>query len=238
MPKLGYRQYTDVLNRRPAENICHAFDYARYQGTPLNRYVVSQLSRPRLLITATWIVRRRSRQVPELVQPPHPANCTRRAPASPKYVYTLWKIPPGSRAHANWVVSRSAPSLTDRVRPEAFAAGSLRKVVRREPWVRPQKSGASIRNTYKTLAKYVLKGLDPLYVRRPPPPRLSQSRKGAFTGDARVPAQALAAPAGRPPASSPERDRDKLAAAANSNARNRPSRSPFDMLLGRCGKPA
>jgi hypothetical protein len=209
MPKIGYRHYTDVLNRRPAENICHAFDFALYQGTPLNRYVVINFPAPDC-DTATWMFaairdkfrnwyNRRTKQL-------------YKAPLLPKYVYTL-ENPSGSRAHANWVVYVPESLLAEFDRK---LSSWSRKVLRREPGF-DLKNKSVDQNTYKTLAKYVLKGLDPLYVDylhlknfAEPQGRIYGRRACASASLSRASRKAAGFVA--------RRDRDKLASAANSNA--------------------
>jgi hypothetical protein len=46
MTKIRGSGYTDHLNRHPAENICHAFDYAAYLGRPLNNHITINFGSP------------------------------------------------------------------------------------------------------------------------------------------------------------------------------------------------
>jgi hypothetical protein len=156
VPKIWYRGYTDTLNRHPAENICHAFDYARYLGCPLNRYVVINFDANDADL-ASWVFmrirdkyrdwhNRKTRQITGTAQ-------------LPKYIYTLEN--PNGHAHVNWVIHV----------PDQLLGEFMRKL---PAWVKKAK-GRSVgpydihtkpvnEDTHKTLAKYVLKGIDPLFV--------------------------------------------------------------------------
>lgn len=151
MPKNAYCGYTDVLNRHPAENICHAFDFAKFIGRPLNNYVVINFDDTAALYGGTtfrkvvhkfrdWF-NRRTKQLY--------GNCL-----PPAFIYSLEN--PNGQVHANWVVN---------VPPELQA--EFEKKHRR--WVR--KAQGDIRrydvaifkvdpHTDKSLAKYVIKGID------------------------------------------------------------------------------
>lgn len=155
MPKMQYRGYTDHLNRRPAQNICHAFDFARFLGHPLNQYVVINLHGEAAESAAVIFERvrhkfrdwynRRTKKLYGLALPP-------------MYVYTLEK--PGEQAHANWVVH---------VPPELLAEFDKK----RRKWVERAQGRRGPYDVHvspvdphtdKTLAKYIIKGIDGLYV--------------------------------------------------------------------------
>ena len=104
MPKIAYRGYTDFLNRHPAQNICHAFDFAKFIGRPLNIYVVMNFSGGALQYGGTTFKKvlhkfrdwfnRRTKQLYG-------------AGLSPAFIYCLEN--PAGNIHANWVLHVPRP---------------------------------------------------------------------------------------------------------------------------------
>jgi hypothetical protein len=155
MTKIQYQGYTDHLNRRTAKNICHAFDFAAYLGYPLNNYIVMNLHGLDAEYAASLFERvrhkfrdwfnRRTKQLYGKALPP-------------MYVYTLEK--PGQQAHANWVVH--IPTELKR----EFDKKKQRWVER----VQGKRGHHDIYasdvdpHTAKSLAKYIIKGIDAVYV--------------------------------------------------------------------------
>lgn len=155
MTKIQRRGYTDHLNRRPAENICHAFDYAEAIDRPLNNYVVVNLRGEAADNAASIFERvrhkfrdwfnRRTRQLYGAALPPI-------------YVYTLEC--PNGMAHANWVINIPPPLQDEFERKlDRWVEKAQGRVGPFDARLKPVKAG-----TAKTLAKYLLKGIDPLYV--------------------------------------------------------------------------
>lgn len=157
MPKNEYGTYTDFLNRHPAENICHAFDFAAWLGCPLNNYLVINFSsqdeeRAGEIFRAIrhkyrdWLNRRTKQLYGEALPP--------------MYVYTLEN--PNGMAHCNWVL-HVPPALQaefDRKRDRWFARAHGSTISR--PYdvkLCGVKSG-----TAKSLCKYIIKGTDSRFV--------------------------------------------------------------------------
>lgn len=155
MPKMQPKGYTDHLNRKPAENICHGFDYAAFIDRPLNNYVVLNLHGESVDEAATIFEKVRhkfrdwfNRRTKQLYG--------HRLP--PAYVYTLEQ--PGQQAHANWVVNippRLQKEFAERL--ERWASKAQRRKGEFDIHLEPVVPG-----TAKTLAKYVIKGTDEMYV--------------------------------------------------------------------------
>lgn len=157
MPKIEFTGYTDHLGRKTGETICHAFDFARFLGYPLNLFITINLGRhdvrSHYATTVFRSIRARYRDW----------YCRKTTLFGPKrldpmYVYTVEN--PNGMTHAHWAVHI----------PEAFQEEFFRKLPR---WVR-RSQGEVLPydidvskidpHTDKVLAKYIVKGLDPAYV--------------------------------------------------------------------------
>lgn len=155
MPKIEYRGYTNHLNRHPAENICHAFDFAKHLTRPLNNYVVINFDRESEHYGGTlfrkvrhkfrdWFNRRSKQVYGEALLP--------------MYVYSLEN--PHGQVHANWVVN-IPPALQAEFEKKSRrwvekALGHVRRYDVHSVTVDPY--------TDKSLAKYIIKGIDGRYV--------------------------------------------------------------------------
>jgi len=152
-----HRVPSDYINRKLVQTIFHAFDFAKFLGTPLNTYAVLNLravdaERADKVLEAVrekcrrWL--KRQRQLAKVDDAP------------PLYVYTL-ENPSGNAVHVNWVLHV----------PVQFQEGFRRKL---PDWLRKaQGQSAGLYDidvqsvdprTDKSLAKYVLKGTDPAFV--------------------------------------------------------------------------
>lgn len=153
MPKMQPSRSTVHINRHQAENVCHAFDYAKHIGQPLNIYVVINLNEaPKDMAAAAiftkvvhkyrdWLKRRMDNKA-----------------LAPAYVYTHEN--PDGHPHVNWAVH--IPTI---VRDE-FMRKLPRWVERAQGCVRPYDIQVADVDPYtdKTLAKYIIKGTDTQYV--------------------------------------------------------------------------
>ena len=155
MPKNEFGTYTDFLNRHPAENICHAFDFAAWLGCPLNNYIVVNFAsadedqagaifRTIRHKYRDWLNRRTKQLYGEAL--------------SPMYVYTLEN--PNGMAHCNWVL-HVPPELQ-----AEFDKKRVRWIARAHGNARPYdvKSRAVDPDTAKSLCKYIIKGTDSRFV--------------------------------------------------------------------------
>lgn len=156
MPKTDFGIYTDALNRHPAENICHAFDFAAWLSTPLNNYIVINFDSESESCSGAifqairhkyrdWL-NRRTKQVYGIALPP-------------MYVYTHEN--PDGHAHCNWVV-HVPPALQaefDKKRVK-WIERAHRNVRRYDVKAKPVDP-----KTAKSLCKYIIKGIDALYVK-------------------------------------------------------------------------
>lgn len=155
MPKIEHRGYTDYLNRHPAENICHAFDFAKYLGRPLNKYLTINFDPASGLYGGTVFQKirhkfrdwynRRCKQIYGAALPP-------------MYVYSLEN--PNGQVHANWVV-HVPPELQNEFdkkcqRWVSKAQGNIRYYDVHSVQVDPYSD--------KSLAKYLIKGIDGRYI--------------------------------------------------------------------------
>lgn len=156
MPKIQPSRSTVHINRHQAENICHAFDFAKYIDRPLNTFVVINLDEETANAAGPVIfekVRHKYRdwlngRIKRLGLDPQP----------PVYAYTHEN--PDDHPHVNWVVH--IPPLLQ----EEFLRKLPRWVEKSQGQVRPfdiQVKGVDP-HTDKTLAKYIIKGTDPHYV--------------------------------------------------------------------------
>lgn len=149
--------YTDHIGRKAAENICHAFDYAKHIGRPLDHYVTINLRSgqdERMATVIFKMIRHKFRDWVVNAMKRHQADLGR-----PAYVYAL-EAPDEGHPHAHWVV-HVPPILADEFLEKLpkwviKARGSLGQfdvlVERVDPY------------TDKSLAKYIIKGTDDRYV--------------------------------------------------------------------------
>lgn len=155
MPKNEYRGYTDVLNRHPAENICHAFDFAAWLSRPLNNYIVINFdseseNHSGAIFRAIrhkfrdWLNRRTKQRYG--------------APLPPMYVYTHEN--PAGHAHCNWVVHVPQDLQAEFDKKRTMWIARAHKMVRHYD----VKAKLVDPKTAKSLAKYIIKGLDSRYV--------------------------------------------------------------------------
>jgi hypothetical protein len=148
---------THNISRHASTNVLHAFDYAKFVGRPLNCYVVLSCDEESSGKTAAQIcqnVRDRYRA--------WNINAAKRygiESHSPMYVQTI-EDPDGDNPHANWILHI----------PEVLFSEFLRKVPQ---WLRKAQGSLRSRDvsvqrvdieTDKTLAKYIVKGVDSHYV--------------------------------------------------------------------------
>lgn len=155
MTKIQGAGYTEHLNRHPAENICHGFDFAAYIGHPLNNYITinfddessdhsGAIFRAIRHKFRDWL-NRRTKQLYGAALPP-------------MYVYTHEN--PNGHAHCNWVVH---------VPPELQAEFDQK----RQRWI--ERAHKNVRRydvkakpvdpaTAKTLCKYIIKGIDSRFI--------------------------------------------------------------------------
>jgi hypothetical protein len=158
MPKTEYtaRGYTEQIGRKAAENICHAFDYAKYINRALNTYIVINLTALPDDACRTQAFARIRHKFRDWMSRKH--MTTDGATEPPRYVYSMEA--PNGDDHANWVVHI----------PERFLAEFEKKLPK---WVarilgdeRPFDIDIQkvTREADKSLAKYVIKGADPAYI--------------------------------------------------------------------------
>jgi hypothetical protein len=146
---------TNHLNRRTAENICHAFDFARYLRRPLNTYIVLNF-RPDDKIAAGNIFRAIMRRYRYWLK----SRTTELfgTPIAPMYVYTFEN--PNGQPHVNWVVH--VPQTLKAELVEKFQGWTERSNTEFGDYdMHPQDVDPL---TAKTLANYIIKGIDPTYV--------------------------------------------------------------------------
>ncbi|ESW92837.1 hypothetical protein NKL07_23005 [Mesorhizobium sp. C280B] len=151
MPKIQFSPYTDALNVLPAENIFHAMDFARYLGCPLNTYVVINFPAQDAELAGWLFVRVRDKYRDWY-------NWRTRklygVPLLPLYVYTLEN--PSGQAHANWVVYVPPEMRTEFHRKLPHW---VRKAQGKAPGQYDVHSQDVDQPTYKSLGKYISKGL-------------------------------------------------------------------------------
>ena len=148
---------TTSIGRHPTTNVMHAFDYAKKVGRPLNWYVVICCDEEGANKTASAICRDvRDRFRAWLLNAAKRYGCEK---CPPTYVQSI-EDPTGTHPHANWVV-HVPPMLSDeflKKLPQWLrkAQGGLRPLDICAQQVDPE--------TDKTLAKYVMKGANEMYV--------------------------------------------------------------------------
>lgn len=150
---------TTHIGRKAAENICHAFDYAKHIGQPLNHYATinlrgHQYSDELTAAKAFQIIRHKFRDWRVYALRKHGASI-----CGPAYIYTL-EAPDPEHPHANWVLHVPAELASD------FRNKLSLWVARACGHVGPFDIDVQVVDptTDKTLAKYVVKGTDPNYV--------------------------------------------------------------------------
>ena len=150
------RRHTRQIGRKAAENICHAFDYAKHIARPLNTYVVINLTAlPDGACTTQAFCDVRHKFRDWLNRKHMTADGTTEPP---RFVYSMEA--PNGDDHANWVVHVPERFLDEfkRKLPKWVA----RVVGESRPFdicVKPVTPDGD-----KGLAKYVIKGTDPAYI--------------------------------------------------------------------------
>jgi len=148
---------SDFINRKLAQTIFHAFDFAKFIGKPLNVYTVINFREtdPEMVGKVMGEVREKCRR---WLKRRYEQNDI--SDSKPLYVFTF-ENPRDSGAHVNWVTHI----------PAAFQAEFCKKV---RGWVEKAQQAPTGHydvkvkkvNPYtdKSLAKYILKGTDPLFI--------------------------------------------------------------------------
>lgn len=144
------------INRHQSENICHAFDYAKYIDRPLNTYVVINFRGETVELEASAVFEKIRHKYRVWLR-----GCARRfglEAQRPVYVYTH-ENPDGHR-HVNWVV-HVPPRLDEEFRQklERWMEKSQGSIGEFDLFAQPVDP-----DTDKTLAKYIVKGTDRRYV--------------------------------------------------------------------------
>lgn len=156
MPKIAPNQSTHHINRHAAENICHAIDFAKHIGYPLNRYVVLNFDEETSETTGTEIFSRVRHKFRDWLN----GRMKKRGlqPIAPAYVYSHEN--PDKNPHVNWMVH--VPEFL----MEEFLAKLPKWLEKAQGIVRPFDVDVQLvdPHTDKVLAKYILKGTDERYV--------------------------------------------------------------------------
>lgn len=148
---------SDHINRKTAETILKAFDFAKYIGRPLNQYAVIRL--PEASLEEAEVIFRKIRHKCRvwLQRRQEQANMT---VDSPLYVYSF-ENPEDGGLHVNWVVH--IPGGLQR----EFCA-KLLDWIKKAQQKAPEGKDVHVQDVNpfedKTLAKYILKGIDPAYI--------------------------------------------------------------------------
>lgn len=155
MHKILRKAYTDHISRHTAENICHAFDYAKFIGKPLNTYIVINL-----------------RELPDSLSPASAFEAIRQkyrcwlknrektGKTSTETVYVYSHENPGDMPHVNWVVHMPAKIEKEfRAKLDQWMSKVLGGIGRYDLDIQIVDP-----HTDKTLAKYIIKGRDTAYV--------------------------------------------------------------------------
>lgn len=159
------RSFTHRIGRNAAENICHAFDFAKHIGQPLNHHITINLrgvGDERLVTAVFRDVRSRFRDWRNYAM-----KKAGHDPGTPAYVYAI-EAPDPDHPHAHWAV-HVAPHLVDGFREKLPVWVERAKRTAR-------KGGGEIDafdiatqvvdpHTDKSLAKYLIKGTDRRFVR-------------------------------------------------------------------------
>lgn len=209
MTKTQGSGYTDHLNRHPAENICHGFDYAAYIGCPLNNYITinfdaESADRSGAIFRAIrhkcrdWF-NRRTKQLYGTARP---------------LMYVCTHENPDGHAHCNWVLHIPPELQIEYDRKRLKWIERAHKNVRRYD----VKAVSVDPKTAKSLAKYIIKGIDARYIGylhlqayAAPQGRIWGRRAGTSEAIGRAARQAAGFKA--------KRDRGKLRPAANDDAK-------------------
>jgi hypothetical protein len=204
MTKKHYQGYSNHLNRRTAENICHAFDFANYLRCPLNTYIVLKFS-PADAIAAGHVFRAIMRKYRYWLK-------SRTENLPPMYVYTFEN--PTGHPHVNWVVH--VPQIHKKEFGEKFN-GWAEKANAELGEYDAHKQAVNL-CTSKTLAKYIIKGIDPLYIEYL---HLGEFAcpQGTIWGRRATASPAISRAVRKAAGFVPKRDRGKLQQAANDDAR-------------------
>lgn len=163
MPKMNLmntdlpRSFTDHIGRKAAENICHAFDYAKHIGQPLNHYVTINLREAAHERSAAQIFTKIRHKFRDWLN-----NAGKRSginvPA-PAYVYSI-EAPAADHPHANWVLH--VPNFLVQEFQKKLPIWVSRAMNEIGPF------DIHIQNVNpasdKALAKYIIKGTDARYV--------------------------------------------------------------------------
>ena len=156
MPKIKVKRQTDHINRHQAENICHAFDFAKWIGCPLNFYIVINLKNCDDGVVPTEAFQALLEKYRDWLC--YVTKKLGREKVAPAYVFSHEN--PDDFAHVNWVVHVPAHLREEFLRKLPTWVGKVQTEVR--------EFDISIEEvdpfTDKTLAKYVIKGTDPRYV--------------------------------------------------------------------------
>lgn len=151
--------YTNHIGRKAAENVCHAFDYAKHIGQPLNHYITinlrsSRAGNPKAPAEIFQAIRHKFRVWRMYALRKRGSNMM-----PPAYIYTL-EAPSQDHPHANWVLH------VPKALVEEFHAKLPQWVAKTCGEVGPFDVEVQVVDpeTDKTLAKYVVKGTDPEYV--------------------------------------------------------------------------
>lgn len=152
------KNYTDHIRRQTSENICHAVDFAKWLGVPLNKYVVLNLTHTDCeVVGAAEIFRKVRHKYRDWLINLRRRNRLNEVPAA--YIYSLEC--PDEMTHANWMLHV----------PRGYEEEFLRKLPQ---WVMRSKGNVGLYDiwidevdphTDKRLAKYAVKGTDPAYVK-------------------------------------------------------------------------
>jgi hypothetical protein len=157
MPKMpaGGQRASQHIHRKVTQNILDAFEFARDQACPFNRYVVINLRD-----TANASMATRFRAIRHKYRDWLSYKAKRALmPLIPMYVHTF-ENPNGGHPHVNWVLHV----------PDALIPEFERKL---DKWIakvqategRPfDRHVQAIDERYKYLAKYILKGTDPVFI--------------------------------------------------------------------------
>lgn len=158
MPKmLGQKAVTPHIKRRVTQSIFRAFDFAAAKGTPLNLYVVINLHESDAACATTIFdrVRHKYRDWLNYRTRNDPAG-----PLPPLYVYTV-ENPSGDHHHVNWALHIPAKHRA------AFEQRLPRWIEKTQGVCGPRDNHVASINSdrAKRLAKYIVKGTDPAFIR-------------------------------------------------------------------------
>lgn len=207
------RKSTHHIGRKAAENICHAFDYAKFIGQPLNNFITINLDGGEAGEDAAAIfeiIRHKYRDWLNYAQKKLGGPVL-----PPAYAYAL-ECPDG-HAHVHWAAHI----------PEHLQAEFLRKL---PTWV--GKAQGSVRpydidvqrldpETDKSVAKYMIKGTDPRYVEYLHLDHVAE-QQGQVWGRRATPSAAIGRAARKAAGFVPKRDRHKWRQLATKETSQKP----------------